>query len=71
MGLDLRRDSGSVPNVDPKNKPQTNLSIRLETETLEVFRRIAESQHRTMAGELRRLIETRIAQYEADEQQAA
>lgn len=42
------------------------VSILLEKPLYDGLRRIAEAEHRTMAGELRNLIETRIAQYDAD-----
>lgn len=67
--LDIRCTCGNVAGVDRKRKvpKEMPMSIRLDVETYEAFRRIAESEHRTMAGELRRLIEAHIARYDQKE----
>jgi hypothetical protein len=40
------------------------VGVEVSTPVYEAFRAVAEAEHRTMAGELRRLIEERIAAYE-------
>jgi hypothetical protein len=43
------------------------VGVEVPTPIYEAFRAIAEAEHRSMAGELRRLIETHIASYEQQE----
>lgn len=45
------------------------VGVEVPTSVYEAFRALAEAEHRTMAGELRRLIEQHIASY--DEQREA
>lgn len=53
---------------DPERKP---VSILLEIPLYDGLRRVAEAEHRTMAGELRHLIELRIAEHDAEQPAAA
>lgn len=43
-----------------------SLSVRVDRDTVEAFRKIAEAEFRPMAAELRRLIEDRVQTYPAD-----
>lgn len=47
------------------------VGVEVPTPIYEAFRAVAEAEHRTMAGELRRLIEARIAEHDAQQQAAA
>lgn len=54
---------------DPDN--WTALYVEIERATHDGLRRVAEAEHRTVSGEVRRLIEVRIAEFDAEQQQAA
>lgn len=47
------------------------LSVRVTRETAEDFKRVADSVYRPVAAEMRRLIEERVAEFDADEAKAA
>lgn len=56
--------------MDRKNKPPEwiSISLRVDLETYDAFRLKADANHRSMASELRRLVEAHVA---TDEQKEA
>jgi predicted DNA-binding protein len=49
--------------VKEKRPSLVTFSVRLERETAERLRKVADSEHRTVAAELRRLIEAHIEKH--------
>jgi hypothetical protein len=43
------------------------VTVKVERHTLEAFQRIAVAEHRTVSGELRRLIDERIAEFDGEQ----
>lgn len=58
----------------PKRKPQPTrirmLNVRISSDQVDRLRAVAESEHRTVSQELRRLIEQRIAEAESEREAA-
>lgn len=52
-------------------EPVVVTSVRLSPEKLDRLRAIAESEHRTVSQELRRLVDARVETYEEPERTAA
>jgi hypothetical protein len=46
------------------------LSVKLERHVYETFQQVCAAEHRSMAGELRRLIEQHIASYDEEKEAA-
>jgi predicted DNA-binding protein len=58
-------------NQTPQDTPEfETLSVRLTKDTAAAFKRVAAATYRPTAAELRRLIEERIAEFEAEEMAA-
>jgi predicted transcriptional regulator len=59
----------------PKRKPHSGtmrlLNFRVEDDVIERLRKVAEAEHRTVSQELRRLIDLRLTEADADERKAA
>ena len=57
----------------PTESPQDfeTLSVRLTKDTANAFKRVATAEYRPVAAELRRMIEARIAEFEAEPKQEA
>jgi hypothetical protein len=59
-------------NQTSTNSPEfETLSVRLTKDTADAFKRVAAAEYRPVAAELRRLIEERIAAFEAELERAA
>lgn len=50
--------------ADPKDDAETVVSARIRRSQAERLRAVAESEHRTLSGELRRIIEARLSDAE-------
>lgn len=55
---------GKQPDIEPKMEL---VATRVSTEVRDGFKRLAAGQHRSVSGELRRMIEDRVAAAELEE----